>query len=248
LRVLVIGGSGYVGQMVLPHLAQQHELTVFDLVEPKPGPWGHVIGDVQDLAALKANSAKVDALVYMAMNTQRNPGSAPTVASAFDVNVKGLYFALSAATENGVPHCVYTSSMSVFREREGLYPDESGLADASDYYGLTKRLGEEVCKALVADGGITITALRLCYPIDDDAPAPTDPEFRATTFTRASDVAQAILSALQYRKGFDVFTISGDAAGRMMRLSKAKELLNWEPTVALYPPVASPGRALLQEQ
>jgi nucleoside-diphosphate-sugar epimerase len=241
LRLFVIGGSGYVGRMVLPYLAEAHELTVFDLVPPAPGPWAHVVGDVQDLEALTASLGDVDALVYMAMNTQRNPGSAPTVANAFDVNVKGLYFALSAAIDNAVQHCVYTSSMSVFSEREGLYPDESAAPDATDYYGLTKRLGEEVCKAFVADGGITVTALRLCYPIDDDAPAPTGPVFKATTFTRASDVARSILAAVEYRNGFDAFTISGDAAGRMMHLSKAKELLNWQPTPGLYPPVPTAG-------
>ena len=144
-------------------------------------------GTSQDVEAVSASLAEIDALVYMAMNTQNNPGSVTTVANAFDVNVKGLYFALSAAKDNGVRHGVYASTMSVFSEREGLYPDESAAPDATHYYGLTKRLGEEVCKAMVADGGMTITALRLCFPVSDDAPAPTDSEFRATTFTRAND-------------------------------------------------------------
>jgi nucleoside-diphosphate-sugar epimerase len=240
LRLLVIGGSGYVGRIVLPHLAREHEITVFDLVEPKPGPWDHVIGDVQDVQSVTSSLAGIDALVYMAMNTLSNPGSVPTVANAFDVNVKGVYFAFLTARDNGVPHGVYTSSMSVFREREGLYPDESGAPDATHYYGLTKRLGEEVCKALVADGGITITALRLCFPVDDDAPPPADSEFRATTFTRARDVAGAILAALKYRNGFEVFTISGDTNERITRLSRARELLNWQPTPPLPASVQTP--------
>jgi nucleoside-diphosphate-sugar epimerase len=218
--------------MVLPHLAPKHHITVFDLVEPEPGPWEHVVGDLQDLESVTSSLADMDALVYMAMNTQRNPGSVPTVADAFDVNVKGVYLTFLTAKDNGVPHGVYASSMSVFSDREGLYPDESAAPDATDYYGLTKRLGEEVCKALVASGGITITALRLCFPVDDDAPPPTASEFRATTFTRAKDVAGAVLAALEYRNGYEVFTISGDASERMTRLSKARELLNWQPTPA----------------
>ncbi|HTT90502.1 MAG TPA: NAD(P)-dependent oxidoreductase [Acidimicrobiales bacterium] len=242
MRLLVIGGSGYVGRMVLPHLAREHEITIFDLVEPKPGPWVHVIGDVQDVECVTSTLAEIDALVYMAMNTQSNPGSVPTVANAFDVNVKGVYFAFSTARDNGVPHGVYTSSMSVFSEREGLYPDESAAPDATDYYGLTKRLGEEVCKALVADGGITITALRLCFPVDDDAPPPTESGLRATTFTRAKDVAGAILAALEYRNGFDIFTISGDTSERMMRLSKARKILNWQPTSASHSSPQTPDK------
>jgi nucleoside-diphosphate-sugar epimerase len=243
LRLLVIGGSGYVGQMVLPHLARAHEIRVFYLFEPRAGPWEHVIGDVQDVEAVSSSLAEIDALVYMAMNTQNNPGSFTTVANAFDVNIKGLYFALLAAKDNGVRHGVYASTMSVFSEREGLYPDESAAPDATHYYGLTKRLGEEVCKAMVADGGMTITALRLCFPVSDDAPAPTDSEFRATTFTRANDLARAITAALEYRDGFEVFTISGDASERMTSLSKARELLNWQPAPPFHSPVKTPGRA-----
>jgi nucleoside-diphosphate-sugar epimerase len=227
--------------MVLPHLARGNEIKVFDIVEPKPGPWEHVLGDVRDLEPLRSNMSEIDALVYMAMNTQSNFGSPATVADAFDVNIKGLYFAILAAKDNGVPHAVYTSTMSVFSDRDGLYPDESAAPDATQYYGLTKRLGEEVCKALVADGGTTVTALRLCFPVDDDAPAPTGSEFRATTFTRAKDVAAAIQAGLDYRNGFDVFTISGDIGERMTRLSKARELLNWQPTASLYVPVPDPA-------
>jgi nucleoside-diphosphate-sugar epimerase len=228
--------------MVLPHLSREHEITVFDLVQPEPGPWEHVIGDVGDVESLTSSMVGIDAVVYMAMNTQSNPGSFTTVANAFDVNVKGVYFAFLTARDNGVPHGVYASSMSVFSDREGLYPDESAAPDATDYYGLTKRLGEEACRALAANGGITITALRLCFPIDDEAPPPTEPEFRATTFTRATDVAGAILAALQHRNGFEVFTISGDTTERMTRLSKAKQLLNWQPTSAYDSSLQTPDK------
>ena len=230
MRLLVIGGSGYVGRMVLPYLAREHQVRVFDLVEPPPGPWEHVLGDVQDMDAVISGSAKADALVYMAMNPQSDPGSLRTVASAFDVNVKGLYLSLWAAAKCGVPHAVYTSTLSVYKDREGRYPDESVPPDATDYYGLTKRFGEQVCEAWVSEGGISVTALRLCYPTDDEAPAPTGAGLRATAFTRASDVAGAMLAALEYRNGFSVFTISGDATEQVTRLTRAKELLHWQPT------------------
>jgi nucleoside-diphosphate-sugar epimerase len=216
--------------MVLPHLAEQHTIRVFDLVAPPAGPWEHVIGSVEDLDTVAAALVDVDALVYMAMNTQMDWGSVNTVRNAFDINVKGLYLSLWAASNCGVAHAVYTSSMSVYKERDGLYPEESEPPDATDFYGLTKRLGEEVCRARVAQGGMTLTALRLCFPVADDAPAPREPTFRATTFTRGYDVAQAIGAALEYRNGFEAITISGDAVGAMTSLRKAKELLNWQPT------------------
>jgi nucleoside-diphosphate-sugar epimerase len=230
MQLLVIGGSGRVGRMVLPHLARQHRIRVLDLVTPSPGPWEHVIGSVDDLETVASSLTGVDALVYMAMNTQDDWGSVSTVSGAFDVNIKGLYLSLWAASDQGVRHVVYTSSLSVYRERDGLYPDDSQAPDAIDFYGLTKRLGEEVCRARVIESDVTVTALRLCFPTADDAPVPTEPRFRATTFTRAYDVAQAILAALNYRHGFEAITISGDADGRVTSLRKAKQLLDWQPT------------------
>jgi nucleoside-diphosphate-sugar epimerase len=230
MHLLVIGGSGRVGRMVLPHLAAHHRIRVLDLVVPPPGPWEHVVASVEDVETVASNLADVDALVYMAMNTQDDWGSASTVAGAFDVNVKGLYLSLWAASDRGVGHVVFTSSLSVYRERDGLYPADSEAPDATDFYGLTKRLGEEVCRSRVLESGLTVTALRLCFPTPDDAPAPTEPRFRATTFTRAYDVAQAILAGLEYRNGFEAITISGDAAENVTPLRKAKQLLDWQPT------------------
>jgi nucleoside-diphosphate-sugar epimerase len=230
MQLLVIGGSGRVGRMVMPHLAERHRIRIFDLVEPAPGPWEHVIGSAEDYDAIASSLDGVDALVYMAMNTQDDWGSVSTSAMAFDVNVKGLYLALRATADGGIPHAVYISSLSVYRPRAGRYPEDTVPADATDFYGLTKRLGEEVCRARVAESGTTITALRLCFPTPDDAPAPTEHAFRAATFTRAADVAAAILAAIDYRNGFEAITISGDADERVTPLKRANELLDWSPT------------------
>jgi nucleoside-diphosphate-sugar epimerase len=189
-----------------------------------------VIGSAEDYDAVASSLDGVDALVYMAMNTQADWGSVATSAMAFDVNVKGLYLALRAAADRAVAHAVYISSLSVYGERAGRYPEDTVPADATDFYGLTKRLGEEVCRARVVESGSTITALRLCFPTPDDAPAPTEHAFRAATFTRALDVAAAILAAIDYRSGFEAITISGDADERVTPLQRAKDLLGWSPT------------------
>jgi nucleoside-diphosphate-sugar epimerase len=242
MRLLVVGGSGHVGRLVLSHLAGQTEVRVLDLVPPPEGPWEYVAGNASDGPLVASACAGVDVLVYMAMNTRRDWDSPATARDAFDVNVTALYACLRAAGEAGVRHAVYTSSMSVYEERD-RYPDESVPPDATHIYGLTKRLGEEVCRAWVRSSGSTVTVLRLCFPIADDAPAPTEPRFEATTHTRASDVAAAMLAALDYRRGFEAFTISGDAAGEMTPLGKAGRLLGWRPLA----PAPPPGRPTVVE-
>jgi nucleoside-diphosphate-sugar epimerase len=238
VRVLFIGGAGYVGRLVLPHLLASHHVRVLDR-RPVDG-LDHVVGDATDPAVLAGALAGVDALVHAAMGSPAAWGTAAGAAEAFDVNVKSVHLALRAAHEAGVPHAVHVSSMSVYRDLTGRPLDESVPPDATDLYGLTKRLGEEVCRAAVAEWGLTVTALRLAWPTPDELwpdwlppHVPDQPEDPRRTpdgglvaATAASDVASALLAALEYRDGFSPFTIS--AAG-LWSTERARTLLGWSP-------------------
>jgi len=238
MRLLVVGGAGYLGRLVLPYISQHHEVRVFDLVKPEVGPWEYVIGDIADVPLLASCMNEIDVMVYMAKYIRPhvddpraiNILNIKSANTGFDVHVKGLYGALWAAADRAVRHVVYISSLSVYKPREDHYPDESFEPDATDLYGLTKRMGEDTCRCWVPPNGpLTVTALRLCFPVSDDALPPRENIFKATTFTRASDTARAILAAVQYRAGFEAFSISGDAEDKMVSLDKARSLLGWSP-------------------
>src|SRR5262245_2640129 len=230
MKVLVIGGSGLVGGLVLPHLAQQHTLRVFDLRPPADASWDYVAGSVGDFDALARAAAGQEALLYMAMG-DKDYGTIASITTNFDVNVKGVYLALYAAHQAGITHAVYTSSMSVYGGdlMTRYFPDEEITPDSSHLYGLTKRMGEEVCRNATRAWGMSANVLRLCYPTPEA-------EWRANTragvptiATSADDVARALLAALDYRAGFQAFMISGDYEQKVMDMSKAKRLLGWEP-------------------
>lgn len=223
------------GGLTLPILSATHFVRIFDLTPPAPGNWDYVEGDIEDRGALKEAFADIDAMVYMAMNTKEDWGGERSVLSAFDVNVKYLYMALWAAGEAGVRHAVYASSMSVYRSIDGRYPDESSPPDARDFYGLTKRLGEEVCRTAVGEWKLTANALRLCFPVPDGELPPKDETFMDRIATAASDVSRAIDAALRYRHGFEAFNISGDRDERAMSHAKARRLLGWSPIGGLSP-------------
>jgi nucleoside-diphosphate-sugar epimerase len=230
LRVLVVGGSGYVASITLPYLKEHHHLRVFDLRRPADDSLEYVEGSVTDPAALARASEGIDALRYMAMGRERI--AAPDfVADAYDVNVKGVALALRAAHDAGAGHAVYTSSLSVYHGRldQRGFTDEDIPPDARETYGFTKRLGEEVCRNAWQRWGMSVNALRLCYP---QPPGKWEDSTRSGRFplaTRADDVARALLAALDYRGGLQAFFISGDHAERYMRLRKAKQILGWEP-------------------
>lgn len=242
MRVLFVGGAGYVGGLVLPHLGRRHELRVFD-VRKAGADCPQVVGDVTDPAAVAAAVAGVDAVIHCAMGRHRDDDPAPAPVN-FDVNVKSVHLVLDAAQRAGVRHAVHISSLSVYRDIASRRLDESVPADAADLYGLTKRLGEQVCAAAVTEWGMSVNVLRIALPTPDDrwpvwAPPWRDEPvvFRAADGTpinalAGSDLARAMAAALEFRDGCQVFTISGDESGRWST-EKARRLLGWAPARTL---------------
>ncbi len=234
MRVLVIGGCGYVGSLVCRTLAQNHALRLYDLKPPVEEPIdfiGYHMGNVSDPDELAAACDSMDALLYMAMgsNDWQSKGFVP---SSFDVNVKGVHLALAAAHNAGITHAVYTSSMSIYDGNLTTrhFPDEEITPDSHEVYGLTKYMGELVCRNACRTWGMSVNALRLCLPTPTDRWLAQTHAGTPTISTAETDVARALLGALDYRdNGFNAFMISGDYEQKLMNMSKAKRLLGWEP-------------------
>lgn len=230
MKVLVIGGSGLVGSLVIPHMKQRHALRVFDLRPPADPDVEYIHGSVMDYEAVKTAAAGMDAVQYMVMGMLSGP-EIPYAESAFDLNVKSVYLALSAARAAGVIHAVHCSSMSVYDGdiTARYFFDEDMSPDARGMYGMTKRMGEEVCRNAWVQFGMSVNALRLCLPTARNQWLAQARIGHPWIATEAEDVARAMLGALDYRNGFQTFMISGDYENKVMNMGKAKRLLDWEP-------------------
>lgn len=121
---------------------------------------------------------------------------------------------------------------------ERHFPNEGLRADARDVYGLTKSLGEEVCRHAVRAWGMTVNVLRLCLPVSTERWYAGGNDCSLAHATAVDDVAAVLLAALEYRHGFETFMISGDRDHIHTNLSKARRLLKWEPRAR---PVTRPG-------
>src|SRR5262245_27080512 len=109
MRVLVTGGTGYLGQAIVLALAERgHAPVVFARHATAAGlPGAAIDGDVRDRAALAAAARGCDALCHDAALVsvwRRDPRE-------FDaINVGGLEHALDVARSAGLSRIVYTSS------------------------------------------------------------------------------------------------------------------------------------------
>jgi nucleoside-diphosphate-sugar epimerase len=230
MNLFIIGASGRVGTLVTPFLKQQHTLRIYDVKPPADETLDYWAGDVTDYETLKTAMTGMDALLYMAMNVMYTD-ELTIDHSSFDVNVKGVYLALKAAHAVGIPHAVYCSSMSVYDgDLETRYFFDEGMTpDARGSYGFTKRLGEEVCYNAWVRDGLSVNALRMCFPVSREKYLEQARLDKPSLPTDAEDVARLMAAALDYRNGFQAFQTSGDYENKIINMGKAKRLLGWEP-------------------
>ncbi|WP_168211619.1 NAD-dependent epimerase/dehydratase family protein [Ruania zhangjianzhongii] len=232
MNVVVIGGAGVVGSLIVRTLAQSHRVRLADL-EPTEGTGAaeSMTVDVTDIEQVRRAVEGQDGLLYLAMGRHRPWGEVGGwVESHFDVNVKGLYLTLRAAADAGLRQCVYASSLSIFEDYLAWGDQlEHREPDATHGYGLTKRLGEQVCESVSRERNLPVVSLRLCHPMPDeewlDFSGPA-----AETMTAASDVARAFDRALEYcASGHEPFIITGDHAEASIAARRTREVLGWVP-------------------
>jgi farnesol dehydrogenase len=168
VKVLVTGGTGFLGRRLVARLLRAHELKL--LVRGGSPPAGlptgaaTVTGDVTDRASLAAAMAGCDAVVHAAALVKI---VAPR--AEFDrVNVGGLDNVLAAAEQAGVARLLYVSSFIALgpsergpdgRLDESAEPLRAGRRWINDYER-TKSLADAAARAAIARG----VPLSVVYP------------------------------------------------------------------------------------
>ena len=170
MRVLVTGGSGFIGSHVVDKLrARGHEPVIYDL---RPSPWhtdpAHpvdtVLGSITDREALERALHSCDAVAHLAAVADVNDVHAEPE-DAERVNARGTVAVLEAARRAGVKRIVYASTIWVYSDCEPEEVDEDTLLPPpSHLYTSTKLAGELYCKAYQELYGIDYTILRFGIP------------------------------------------------------------------------------------
>ena len=145
MKVLVIGGAGYIGSHVVKELNKSgHEVTVFDNLSSglrqnlfKQNDFIH--GDILNPSQLDAAFAKgFDAFVHLA--AFKAAGESMIIPEKYSVNnITGTLNILNAATKYNCLNMVFSSSAAVFGNPQYLPIDENHPKNPENYYGFTKR-------------------------------------------------------------------------------------------------------------
>ncbi len=203
MRVLVTGGSGFIGSHVVDKLRERgHEPVIYDL---RPSPWHDDpenpvdtrLGSITDREALERALHSCDAVAHLAAVADVNDVHAEPE-DAERVNARGTVAVLEAARRAGVKRIVYASTIWVYSDCEDEAVDEDTLLPApSHLYTSTKLAGELYCKAYQELYGIDYTILRFGIPYGPRAreaaviPAFVNKAFKGEPLTLAGDGSQS---------------------------------------------------------
>ncbi len=161
-RVLVTGGSGFIGRHVVAALREAGaHVRVVDR-QPHPDPAVEVVeGDIGDPALLeRAFADGFDGVVHLAAVTSVLR-SLEHPELTYGTNVAATSGLLEAARKAGVTALAFASTNAVTGPMRGPAIDESAVLEPLTPYGATKAAAEMLMSAYTASYGVRCACLRL---------------------------------------------------------------------------------------
>lgn len=164
MKILITGSTGFIGSILVEQLRARHDVVGYDQNEPEQVPVGTTFlqGDTLDRDALKKAMDGVEGVVHLA----GIPYDIPPLHEVFSINVQGTYNALELAVEAGASHFLFASSIMAYGFGQNVDPqyfpvDEQHPLLANRPYGLSKVVGEQLCRTFSERCGIRTYCFRL---------------------------------------------------------------------------------------
>jgi len=155
MRILITGSTGFIGRSLKQFLEKKGiSIVSYDIEDNPPN-------SILDLSNLKSKVADVDGVVHLAAMTRpklafENPRD------CVNINIAGTANVLEAIRQvpGKRPWLIFISSREVFGEPETLPITEQTLRHPQNLYGMTKFVGEELCRIFSESYGLKIRILR----------------------------------------------------------------------------------------
>lgn len=165
MKILVIGGAGYIGSHIVKKLCdEKNNVTVYDNLSTGfknniDTRAKFVKGDILDFERLSKTMKGFDAVMHFA--ALKNAGTSMTdVENYAKINISGTINILNAMTKNNVKYIVFSSSAAVYGNPAHIPMDENHPLNPENFYGFTKLEIERILDWYSRLKGIRYAALR----------------------------------------------------------------------------------------
>lgn len=141
MRLLVVGGSGFIGTRLIETLLERgHAVTNFDRAQSSRFPALTVQGDVRSADELAAAGAGHDAIINLAAEHRDD---VQPLSLYEEVNVGGARALVQAADRTGIDRIVFTSTVAVYGLDKNDASEDSAPQPFNEY-GRTKLAAEHL--------------------------------------------------------------------------------------------------------
>lgn len=252
-KILITGGTGFIGSNIANRLKKNNDVTIFDLREPLNHGLKFLKGSINEINDVTNAIHGFDIVIHLAaslgvINTEENP------VSTLDTNIFGTRNVLEACKVNKIKKIIFSSSSEIYGEPIKTPIEEKDRPIPITMYGISKLAAEEYIKSYSKNFGLKYTIFRLFNVYGDkQETAWVVPEFvsraiknkdimihgdgtQIRAFSHVSDVAKAFEFGLE-KGNNEIINIGNntepitikDLADKIIRLSKSKSKINFIP-------------------
>ena len=225
MKIIITGGSGFIGSHLAAQLKKEHNVTIFD-VKKNVSDIDFIEGDVTNLDSVKNSITDCDLVIHLAaslgvVNVERDP------VQTLNINLGGTKNVLEACRINNIKKIIFSSSSEIYGEPTKIPIKENDPITPITTYGISKLASEEYIKSYSKSYGMQYTIFRLfnVYGAMQDTqwvlPAFVDEAIsnkpinvhsdgsQVRAFCYVSDIANALESALKTANG-EIINIGND--------------------------------------
>ena len=237
MKVVFFGAGGPVAQAGVRATQNLHSVRLadldVDLLKDSAPALERVKCDLGNPGEVLEAAAGMDAIVNCAVNRLHPKG-------AFDVNVRGALNVMRAAQAHGITKVVHTGPQLIHMGHTGDYsfdwdvPDDVPPRPGTNLYPMTKYLAQEICRIFAEEHGIQVITLLFSGLTGENGPAYKARHLRGyypytVSWDDAGEAIRCALEAGPLPRPHEAIDILTDAPPGFFRMTKAKELLGWEP-------------------
>ncbi len=238
MRILVTGGSGFIGSHLIKELSKEHEVINYDLKEGKD------ILDKEQLNKLE----NIDCVFHLAANPDVKSSINPE--DCFKTNVIGSYNILEFIRNKGIKNLVFISSSTVYKQ--GVNLKEDSLLEPVSNYGASKAMIEMLISSYSQCYGINATIIRFANIFGEGSTHGVMYDFykklknnpkeleilgdgnQKKSYLYINDAVKGVITAWKNTKGFEIYNIGHDEWITVKEIAKEIiSILNLKPKFKL---------------